>query len=788
MAIRSLIRRPGFTATAILTLALAAGANAVILAVVYGILLKPLPYLDPDRLVGVWPGRFQSNADLLYLREHATMFSSVAGVAPGWTMSLTGAGEPAKLTVARVSGNLFEALGVTPLLGRSLRESDARKGNDAVVLLTHSLWRKQFAGDPAIVGRTVQLEGDPFEVIGVMRPGFEVLGLRTDAFTPFALDSSAWYHQLTFSMLVARLASGRSLEQADRDYRALIPQMRRDRKYPDDYGRTARLEDMHTTTVGDVRSPLVVLGVAVTLILLIAGANVGTLLLTRAAGRSREIAIRAAIGASRARIARELLAEGTLVALGGAVAGIAGAALAMPALVLLLPRDTPRTGDVAVDWTVTLLVLAAASLSGLLFAAAPAFAAVRVKTAALLRSGAHSESRQSKRTRGLLVAGEVALALVLTVGAGLLLQTFWRLQKVDPGFNAERVLTLHLQPANVGFKQQRTTAGYYALVFEKLRGIPGVSSVGAIQHLPFSGYSWNAALDIEGLHVPAGTSRPTAGLRVATPEYFRTIGQPLLAGREFAAADTKRSDSVVINVSLAKKYFGGAGPAIGRRLRVRGGGIQGEWLSVIGVAGDVRHSSLLEAAVPEIYTPISSNSIPAMMVAIRTSVDPLSLVPAVRDAVWSIDRNTPVSDVQTMAAKVGDSLARPRLLMVVLTGFAAVGLLLALVGVYGVVAYSVSQRRREIGIMMALGAERGRVMRLVLREGMTVAVIGVSVGLAAAFAGSRVLTAVLFGITPTDPITYASLALLVTAVIAIACSVPALRASRVDPLAAIRSE
>jgi predicted permease len=788
MAIRALIRRPGFTTAAVLTLALAAGANAAILAAVHGILLKPLPYRDPDRLVAVWPGRFQSNADLIYLREHATMFASLAAVAPGWTMSLTGSGEPAKLTVARVSGNLFETLGVSPQLGRTFRESDARTGRDAVVLLTHGLWLRQFAGDPSIVGRSIRLEESPFEVVGVLHPGFEIFGLRTDAYTPMALDSSAWYHQLTFSMFVARLAPGRSLEQADRDYRALIPQVRRDRTYPADYGRTARLEGMLTATAGDVRSSLVVLGAAVALILLIAGANVGTLLLTRAASRSREIAVRAALGASRLRIGRELVCEGLIVALAGGVLGTAAAWFAMPALVGLLPRDTPRTGDISVDWTVTLLVLGAATLSGFLFATAPALAAVRVKTAALLRAGTHSESRQAKRTRGLLVAGEIAVALVLAIGAGLMVQTLWRLHQVNPGFNADRLLTAHLQPPNVGHRRQRTTAGYYDLVFEKLRAIPGVRSVGAIQHLPFSGYSWTAAMDIEGVDVPSGTSRPTAGLRIATPDYFRSIGQPIVAGREFTSSDIARTDVVVINDALAQKHFGGPGLAIARKLRIRGGGIQGEWMSVVGVVGDVRHSSLMQVPVPEIYTPITHSSIPAMMVAIRASVDPLSLVPAVRAAVWSIDRNTPISDIETMTMKIGASLARPRLLVIVLAGFAAVGLVLAFVGVYGVVAYSVTQRRREIGIMMALGAERGRVMRAVLREGMGVAALGLAVGLPAAFAASRLLRTLLFGVTPADPVTYAALAALLAIVVALACSVPALRASRVDPVSAMRAE
>lgn len=788
MALRSLLRRPGFTALAILVFGVGAGATAAVLAAVYGVLLKPLPYREPDRLAAVWPGRFQSNADLLYLREHGSMFSGVAAVAPGWTMSLTGWGDPAKVTVARVSGNLFELFGVRPRFGRVFREGDARSGADRVAILTHAFWVRQFAGDPGIIGRTIRLEAEPFEVVGVMRPDFEVFGLKTDAFTPFALDQSAWYHQLSFSMFAARVAAGRSLEQADRDYRALIPRIRRDRKYPDEYGRTAHLQDLRSAVVGDIRSSLLVVGAAAMLILLIGGANVGTLLLTRAAGRSREIAVRAAMGASRGRIARELVAEGTIVALAGGAAGALAARIAMPALVTMLPRDTPRTGEIAVGSPVAAAVLAAATLVGLVFALAPALTATRVRMASLLRAGAGGETKQGKRVRGLLVAGEIALALVLAVGAGLLLQSLWRMQRVDPGFNPDRLLTLHLQPTNVGSKGGIPSALFYRTVFERLTSLPGVASVGGIQHLPFSGYSWNAALDIEGHPVPEGGSRPTSGLRIVTPDYFRTIGQRVAAGREFVYADAARNDRVIVNETLAKTYYNGAPSALNRRLRIRGGGIESPWMTIIGVVGDVRHSSLTEPVRPEIYTSISNTSIPAMMVAVRASADPLSLVPAVRDVVWSIDKNTPISDVQTMGAKIGASLARPRLLVILLGGFAAIGVLLALVGVYGVVAYSVAQRRREIGIMVALGAGRSRVVRHVLGEGVRYASAGLAVGVPAALAGSTLLGTLLYGVRATDPRTYVSLAALIAAVVLAASYVPARRAARVDPIEALKYE
>ena len=536
LALRSLLRAPAFTLTTILTLALAAGANAAILAVVYGILVKPLPYRDPERLAAVWPGRFQSNADLVYLRERAPMFSSVGAVAPGWSMSLTGSGDPTRVTVAKVSGNLFDTLGSEPLLGRPFSEGAARTGADAVIVLTYDFWTKRLGADRTIVGRSVQLDGRPYQVAAVMPKDFAVFGLRTDGFVPFALDHTAWYHQLSFSLYVARLAPGRTLEQSDRDYRALIPDIRRDRKYPDDYGRTAKLVGLRESMVGDLSTSLLVLAGAVGLILMIAGANIGTLQLTRAAARSRDLAVRSALGASRARILRQLVAENIVVAMLGGILGVITANAVLPILIRLLPNDMPRIAEIAIDPLVSGVVLAAAVVVGLSVGVAPAFSITRLRTLPLLRAGASSESRGAKRTRASLVSAEIALAVVLTIGAGLMLQTIWRLQNVDTGFSAGRVLSLHVQPT--GEKHSKLpVADYYESLFERLRALPGVAAVGAIQHLPFSGFSWNASLDVQGFEPPAGASRPVAGLRIATPGYFNAIGQRLIAGREFERAD-----------------------------------------------------------------------------------------------------------------------------------------------------------------------------------------------------------------------------------------------------------
>jgi putative ABC transport system permease protein len=365
-------------------------------------------------------------------------------------------------------------------------------------------------------------------------------------------------------------------------------------------------------------------------------------------------------------------------------------------------------------------------------------------------------------------------------------QSLVRLQRVSPGFEPSGVLALHLQPTGLGSAQGRPVAGYYASVIETLQGIHGVTAAGAIQHLPFSGYSWTAAIDVEGHSVPAGSSRPTAGLRIVTPGYFAAIGQRLLAGRDFEWPDTRRTGALIVNDAFARTFFGTPGNTLGRRVRIRGGGIQSDWMTVAGIVGNVRHTSLTDPVTPEIYTPVSGDSIPAMMFAVRTAGDPLSFVPVVREAIWSVDRNVPISDIQTMQAKIGASLGRPRLLVAVLSAFASVGLALALVGVYGVVAYSVTLRRREIGIMMALGAARGRVMRLVLKQGIAYGVAGLAIGVPAAVIASRLLRSLLFGITPTDPGTYVLLSAAILTVVCLAASVPAARAARIDPIAAIR--
>ena len=782
MALRSLRRAPAFTATAVLILAVAAAANAAILAIAYGILLKPLPYADPDRLVLVWPQQFQSNADLQFTRERGhDIFTGVASIAPGWTMSLTGAGEPTRLTIGRVSDNMFDLLGVPPVAGRTFRP-----GEQGVLVLSHRLWRTRFGSDPAVIGKTVQLDGAPATVVGVMPRSFDVLELRSDGFTPFKFDESAWYHRLSFSMFVGRVRDGITVERANAAYVAVVDQMRRERKLPNDFGRTAALVDLRTGLVGDVRTMVLVLAAAVGVILLIAAANVGTLQMTRAAAQGRDLAIRAALGASRQRLIRHVLAESALIAGLAAVLGVAGGWALLSALLAMLPRDTPRVHEIAIDPQVAAIVIGAAVFMGLMAGVAPAFGSTRIGMSSALRTMNSSESRGAKRTRTSLVIAEVALAVVLTIAAGLMVQTLRNLQTVDPGFRAGSLLTFHVQPTGTRFKDA-SVADYYRSVLERVRAIPGVQSAGAIQHLPFSGYSWNTPIDVEGHVVAPGATRPTASSRFVTPEYFATMQQPLLAGRPIEDADRERPDIVVVNRVFAERFFGSPEAAIGRGVQMRSNRGIGPRMTIVGVVGNVRHEALTREPGPELYNSVGRNTIPAMMLAVRTAGDPRTVIPVVRDAIWSIDRDVPLSDIQTMENRIAASLGRPRLLLSLLGAFAVSGLLLAVVGVYGVVAYSVAQRWRELGIMAALGAARSRIMRSVIREAMVHGLLGLVFGIPTALVAVRLMRTVLWGVSAVDPATYAVVTAGTLAVVAGAAIVPALRAARVDPAGALKS-
>ncbi|HEX6974599.1 MAG TPA: ABC transporter permease [Vicinamibacterales bacterium] len=785
-AARSVRRSPGFALTAVLTIALGAGANGAVSAVAYGILFKPLPYAAPERLVAVWPNRFQSQVDLRYIRGHSTTLAAVSAVAPGWTFSLTGAGDPLKITVDRVSANLFETLGARPMLGRTLQPGEDAPGSPGRILLSHRFWQEHFGGDRSVVGRVVKVDDTPHEVVGVMPRGFEVFRPDVDAWVPLPADPSAWYDTLNFSMLVGRLAPGVSLQAADSAFRAMIPAMRNDLHYPDDYGRTARVEDLREATTGPMRTSLLLLVAAVAFVLLIAGANLGTLSVARASARARALAVHAAIGASRGALTRLMLFEVLLLAAVGGAIGIALAAAIVPLLGALLPVTTPRALDLQVDVSVAAAVLGASLVVALVFGLAPAIAASRTAGGLVLREGAATGSRGARRTRGLMVAVQIALALVLAIGAGLMLQSLWRLHRVDAGIDIDRVLTLRLQPTSTRYKQADAARIYYRQVLERLAAIPGVTAAGAIQHLPFSGINWVDGYEAEGRPTPAGSARPTAGLKMILGNYLAAVGQPLVAGRAFDGSDEAAPDAtLILNRTLAVRLFGTPEAAIGHRIRT--GRAAGPWRTVVGVVGDVRSTALNQPPDPELYQPVTARGIPALMIAVRTDGDPAAIAPAVREAVWAVDRDVPIGDLQPMRALVGRTLAEPRLLLTLLAGFAVVGLALAAVGVYGVVAFAVARRRREVGLRIALGAARTSVVRLMLRESAAYAAAGVICGVGVSLASARVMQKVLFSVAATNPATYVLLVALVALLVFVASYIPARRAASMNPTDALRN-
>jgi predicted permease len=665
-----------------------------------------------------------------------------------------------------------------------IRTGEDDPGAPRVLVLSHAFWRSRFGGDRSVIGRAVKLDDVPHEIVAVMPPWFEILTTKADGWAPLPADRRAFYEVASVSLLIGRLAPGATVAQADRDFRSLMPAMRAALKYPATFGRTARIQGLQEATTGDVRSSLQVLSVAVVLMLLIAGANLGTLLVARGASRAREFAVHAAIGASRGGLIGLQLTEGLLLAAAGAAAGLALAAAALPALIARLPKDTPRTGDIRVDGAVVAAVFASALLVAVIFAVFPSIAAGR-RAFAALREGASTESRTARRTRGVMVAVEIALALVLAIGAGLMVRTIARLQGVEPGIDVDRILTLRLQPTAAGYRDPGVVTAYYDQVLARIGALPGVTAAGVIQHLPFSGFNWIDAFEVEGRPLAAGEARPTAGYKLIAGEYIRAVGQRLLAGRLFTSADRMPdARTLLVNEAFARRHFGSPSAAIDRRIR-RGRGA-GEWFTIVGVVSDVRTQSLARAPEPELYTVVTGTGMPALMVAVRTAGDPVSIASAVREAVWSVDRNVPVADLQPMRTMVGTTLARPRLLRTLLGAFAATGLALGAIGVYGVVAFGVTRRRREIGIRMALGATRSSVVRLMLRESAGYAAAGLVAGTALALASSRVMKGLLFEVPATDPFTYVALASGVAVMVMLASYAPARRAASIAPAEALR--
>jgi len=803
---RMLLKNPGFTLIAVLTLALGIGANTAIFSVVNAVLLRPLPYPEPDRLVFVYNTKLKMlmEAEFLRLRDEARSMERVSLYAPT-TYTLTGMGEPERISSGRASGDFFTVLGAQMALGRTFRLEEEPQGQDNVVILSHDFWRRKLAANPGVIGQSLTLDGRSYAVVGVLPQGFKSpLELQIDKavelWTPpgYYPPNPCCSHGLN---VIGRLREGKTLEQAQAEIKAIIAGVAKDYPgaYPKDGSKQTLLKPLTTEIVGDLRRALWTLLAAVVFVLLIGCANVANLQLGRGEMRVSEIAIRTALGAGRGRIIRQLLVESLLLAAIGGGLGLLLASWGLELLPTLGSEKIPRLQEVALDARVLGFTLATSLLTGVIFGLAPAFQAVKFDLHTSLKEGGRAAaSPKGRRLRNALVVTEVALSLLLLAGAGLLIKSFWRLQQVDTGFATERLLTMRLFPPKSNYPDDLRVAAFYEDLLQRIRSLPGVKDAAAATSVPIGGRNGATVTQIEG-----GSSEPdfrrAAEFRVVSPGYFRTMGIRLLRGRFLEDSDREQARPVaVINETLARAYWPDEDP-IGRRFRLLDAppkNAKTVFLTVVGVVADAKNNSLTEAAAKEAYVPMRQRPVAIagmgfarrMSLAVRTSVEPMNLTNAIRQEVWAIDRGVPITDARTMEQILATVTSQPRFNTILLGIFAAVALALAGVGIYGVLSYSVTQRTREIGIRIALGARRGDVLRLVVRQGMLLALLGVAIGLAASFALTRLMTGLLYEVSATDPATFALIAVILTLVALAACYLPARRATKVDPMVALRCE
>ncbi|HTA23618.1 MAG TPA: ABC transporter permease [Terriglobales bacterium] len=802
-AFRMLRKSPGFAAVAVITLALGIGANTAIFSVVNAVLIRPLPYPNANRLVMIWEKRLPdgeqenttSPATFLSWREHANVLEQTAACF-NWTKVLTGGAAPERLNVQEVSPNFFALLGVNAAMGRTLLASeDSVDGANDVVVLSFELWQRRFGSDPRIVGRNIVLNGKPQTVVGVMPRGFKFFVKHGS----FGQEQPEVWLPLTFSekdpsfhgryiQAVGLLRPGVTLPQAQSAMTSLALSL--EAQDPESMKNwTVNLVPLRTQFVGAIQPALQVLLGAVGLVLLIVCANVATLLLARSKSRSHEIAIRVALGAKPWLVIRQVLTESFLLAALGAAAGLLLARWSATALLALAPQGLIPLEGAQVDLRVLVFTAGIAVLTGLLFGVVPAVQAARARPNAELKEGGRSgsESVHSGRVRNSFVVTEIALALVLLAGSGLLIRSFGHLMAVDPGFQSKGILTARVELPSSKYKDDAKISEFYAQLLERIRQLPGVRSASADAYLPFAGGISSTGVEVEGRPPLPAAEQPEVDVAVVEPHFFETLGIPLLRGRSFTDREAREvSHTVVISQSMARKLWPNEDP-VGKRVTIHMKDVDVP-SQVIGVVGDVRQAGLDTEVNATAYWPHPELAYNFMTLVIRTDGDPLAQAPAVRQAVWSLDRDQPVADIRSMEDLLWVSLARARFSTVVLGVFAGMALLLAITGIYGVVSYSVAERTREIGIRVALGAQRTDVLRMVLRQGLILAGFGIAIGMTVALGATRLLTSLLFGTSASDPATFASVAGLLIAVVLAACYVPARNAMKVDPMVALRYE
>jgi putative ABC transport system permease protein len=796
-ALRMLAKSPAFTFVVVLTLGLAIGANSAIFSVVNSVLLQSLPYSKSEQLVrvfGTQPMLAQapsSPANFIEWKAENEVFERIATYV-GQGFNLVGTDKPERVIGARVSADLFQLLGVQPALGRTFTGDEDRHGADRVVILSHEFWQSRFGGDPGAVRQTISLNDQTFTVIGVMPAGFAFPGTRTQVWTPVAFNPAEQATRDTnFIDVIARLKPGVSIEQAQANMTALAK--RQAERYPKtNFGVGVKVVSLQENIVGDVRPMLVVLLAAVAFVLLIACANVANLLLARAAARQREMAIRGALGASRSRVVRLLMTESVLLAIVGGAVGLVLAIWSLDLLVSLKPANLPRLAEIGVNRIVFLFTLAVSVLTGVLFGVVPALQVSKMDLNEGLKESGRggSDSPRRHRVRALLVVSEVALSLVLLVGAGLMIRSFSRLLAVDPGFKADHVLTAFVSVPVSKYSKTEEQVAFFDRLLERLRNVPGITAAGMITDLPLFGGS-STGFDIDGRPESLPGQRPMTDYRMINPDYFAAMGMKLVEGRAFSRFDADGAPGVVIiNETLAKSYFAGEEP-IGKRLGLSGN--PKDWREIVAVVADVRNYGVDADVKPEVYVPFLQSApdylsgvASAMTVVVRSAMDPAALTTALREQVQALDKNQPVSEIRTMEWYLADSMAQRRFNMLLLGAFAGLALVLAAVGIYGVIAYTVEQRTHEMGIRIALGARGSDILRLVFANSMVTTVAGIVIGLVAAFALTRLLQSLLYQVTATDPFVFATIPILLLLVAIVATYIPARRAMKVDPITALR--
>lgn len=813
-AARTLRKNPGFTAVIVLTLALGIGASTAVFSIVNSVLLKPLPYPAAQQIVFPWrlaPHGIQLGYDeipwgrpeFLLLAKEAKAFQFL-GAFKSDSFNLTNAGDPVRVNGLRASSGVFPALGVEPILGRFFSDEEDTAGHEHVAILSYSLWQEQFGGDPAIVGRSVELNASAYTVVGVMPAGFSFPHVEEmpPGFT-FERDVRLWV-PLALSTgpvipgepselaIVARMAGGISVSRAQAEMNLMT------KRIEDFYGVKqaagwfdTRVTPLAQQVTGDTRRPLLLIFSAVGIVLLIACSNIASLVLARTLARNREFTLRAALGAGRFRVARQLLTESLLPSIIGGAVGVASAETAIHFVKVFGPANLPRLQEVAVDFRVLAFATGCSILTGILFGLAPAIGMSQINLAESLNQGGQRLSAGGARSgiRKTLLVCEIALAFVLVIVAGLLTQSFFRLLSVDAGFRADHVLTFELSLPELKYPDQQHIATLYQRALRSLQSQPGIESAAIVETLPIGGATESTGIRIPDWTPPNSGVRRYANYTIASPGFFATVGAPILRGREFLESDAATAMPVtVINEAMAKKFWPGQDP-IGKQ--VAPWSPQYPLATIVGIAANVKHLSLREEPGPEMYVPYTQKAWPSLLtmdVVVRTRLDVSSAVTSARNAIHAVDAELPIANIRPLASLVDDSVAQPKFSMLLLAAFGAFALLLACVGIYGVISYSVAQRTREIGVRVALGASRSNIFRMILGQGARLAGFGTAIGVAAALAVTRMMSSFLYEVRPTDPATFAAVCVILLSVAALACYLPARRARRVDPLVALRHD